>query len=147
MNITYRRAVSADTPAIERLFADMLRSVGADGISGYEDGYLDKFFGGSDVIFVAEAGGEVVGYVSVEVYPEFVYLDDLSVAEKYRGNGIGTKLIALAEQYAEDREVPAVSLHVARTNTSARYLYQRLGYAVSDEEESRFRMVKHIRKE
>ncbi|MDO4862712.1 MAG: GNAT family N-acetyltransferase [Ruminococcus sp.] len=147
MNVTYRRAVPSDIPAIERLFEAMLASVGADGISGYEDGYLGKFFGGGDVIYVAEEGGEAVGYISVEVYPDFVYLDDLSVAEKWRGKGIGTELIALAEQYAAGRGVPAVSLHVARTNTSARYLYQRLGYAVSDEEDSRFRMTKHIRKE
>ena len=146
MKVTYRRAVPADIPVIERLFADMLASVGDDETEGYESGYLGKFFGGGDVIFVAEAGGEVVGYVSVEFYPDFVYLDDLSVAEKYRGIGIGTKLIALAENYAEDRGVPAVSLHVERTNTSARYLYQRLGYAVTDEDESRLKMTKHIRK-
>ena len=81
MNVTYRRAAPADIPAIERLFAEMLSSIGADGVSGYDDGYLDKFFGGGDVIYVAVSDGEVVGYISVEVYPDHVYLDDLSVTE------------------------------------------------------------------
>ena len=146
MNVTYRRAVPADIPAIERLFAEMLASVGDEETGGYESGYLDKFFGGGDVICVAVSDGDVVGYVSVELYPDFVYLDDLSVTESFRGMGIGTKLIKFAERYAADSNVPMASLHVERSNTAARYLYQRLGYSVSGEEESRFRMIKHIRK-
>ena len=146
MNITYRRAVPADIPAIERLFAEMLASVGDDETEGYESGYLDKFFGGGDVIYVAVSDGEVVGYISVEVYPDFVYLDDLSVTEAFRGMGIGTKLIKFAERYAADSSVSSAALHVERTNTAARYLYQRLGYAVTDEDESRLKMTKHIRK-
>ena len=145
-SVTYRRAVPTDKPAIERLFAEMLKSVGEDGSDRYEDGYLDKFFDGLDRIYVAEADSEVVGYISVELYPDFVYIDDISVTKSFRGMGIGTKLIALAEQYASERDVPTSVLHVKRTNIAARYLYQRLGYNVTDDEESRFRMVKHIRK-
>jgi len=146
MNVTYRRAVPADIPAIERLFAEMLASVGDEETGGYESGYLDKFFGGGDVIYVAVSDGDAVGYISVELYPDFVYLDDLSVTERFRGKGIGTKLIKFAERYAADSNVPMTSLHVERSNTAARYLYQRLGYAVSGEEDDRFRMTKHIRK-
>ena len=146
MDVTYRRAVPADIPAIEQLFAEMLASVGDEETGGYESGYLDKFFGGGDVIYVAVSDGDAVGYISVELYPDFVYLDDLSVTERFRGKGIGTKLIKFAERYAADSNVPMTSLHVERSNTAARYLYQRLGYAVSGEEDDRFRMTKHIRK-
>ena len=146
-NVTYRRAVPNDKPAIERLFEEMLASVGDGETEGYENGYLDKFFGGGDVIYVAVAKENVVGYVSVELHHDFVYLDDLSVTEKYRGMGIGTKLIKFAERYAADSNVPEAVLHVERSNTAARYLYQRFGYAVTDEEENRFRMAKHIRKD
>ena len=146
MNVTYRRAVPADISAIEQLFAEMLASVGDEETGGYENGYLDKFFGGGDVIYVAVSDGDVVGYISVELYPDFVYLDDLSVTERFRGKGIGTKLIKFAERYAADSNVSMTSLHVERSNTAARYLYQRLGYAVSGEEDDRFRMTKHIRK-
>ena len=139
-SVTYRRAVPTDKPAIERLFEEMLASVGDGETEGYENGYLDKFFGGGDVIYVAVSHGEVVGYVSVELHPDCVYIDDISVTEKYRGMGIGTKLIKFAERYAAHSSVPAAALHVERSNTSARYLYQRLGYAVTDEDESRFRM-------
>ena len=147
MNVTYRRAVSEDIPAIKRLFSEMLASVGDEKTKGYEDGYLDKFFCGGDVIYVAVSDGEVVGYISVELHRDFVYLDDLSVTKRFRGKGIGKKLIKFAERYAAASSVPAASLHVESTNTVARYLYQRLGYAVTATEESRFRMTKHIGKE
>lgn len=145
--VSYRRAVPTDKPAIERLFEELLRTVGDDGTEGYEEGYLDKFFGGGDVIYVAVSEDKVVGYVSVELHSGFVYLDDISVTEKFRGMGIGTKLIGLAEWYAAERGVSSAVLHVERTNISARYFYQRLGYTVTDDEGSRFRMAKHIRKE
>lgn len=147
MNINYRKSVRTDIPVIEQLFTEMLKSVpGSDAIVGYERGYLEKFFDSDDAIYVAEKGGEVIGYISVEAYPGSAYIDDLCVTKKLRGIGIGTKLIKLAEQYAENRGASDVSLHVARTNTAARYLYQRLGYAVSDEEESRFKMTKYMRR-
>jgi hypothetical protein len=66
--IRYRKAVPGDIPAIERLFKDMVMSVThSDRVAGYEDGYLDKFFGGRDVIYAAEENGRIVGYISVEV--------------------------------------------------------------------------------
>ena len=145
--VAYRRAVPTDKPVIERLFEELLRTVGDDETDGFEDGYLDKFFGGQDLIYVADSDGETIGFVSVELYPDYVYIDDIAVTERFRGMGIGTKLIGLAERYAVERNVPSAVLHVERTNISARYFYQRLGYTVTDDEESRFRMAKRIRKE
>ena len=145
--VAYRRAVPTDKPVIERLFEELLRTVGDDETDGFEDGYLDKFFGGQDLIYVADSDGETIGFVSVELYPDYVYIDDIAVTERFRGMGIGTKLIGLAERYAVERNVPSAVLHVTRTNISARYFYQRLGYTVTDDEESRFRMAKRIRKE
>ena len=145
--VAYRRAVPTDKPVIERLFEELLRTVGDDETDGFEDGYLDKFFEGHDLIYVADSDGETIGFVSVELYPDYVYIDDIAVTERFRGMGIGTKLIGLAERYAVERNVPSAVLHVTRTNISARYFYQRLGYTVTDDEESRFRMAKRIRKE
>lgn len=146
-NVSYRRAVPTDKSAVEWLFEELLRTVGDDETDGFEDGYLDKFFGGLDLIYVAESDGETVGFVSVELYPDHVYIDDIAVTERFRGMGIGTKLIGLAERYAVERKVPSAVLHVERTNILARYFYQRLGYTVTDDEEIRFRMAKRIRKE
>ena len=80
MNTVFRQAVREDIPVIEELFREMLRSVsGSANVEGYEEGYLDKFFSDSgDIIYAAEAEGRIVGYISVEACPDYIYLDDLS---------------------------------------------------------------------
>ena len=148
MDIAYRKAVREDIPAIEELFAEMLKSVnGCENVGGYKDGYLDKFFSESgDVIYVSEAEGRVIGYISVESHDGFIYLDDLSVAEKSRGSGIGTRLIELAERYGTDKSVRSAVLHVEKSNKKAHRLYTKLGYTVSADEGSRYRMEKQIQR-
>ena len=62
--------------------------------------FLDK----EDWICVAEYENDVVAFLSIEVHrdEDYIYLDDLSVAEGCRNKGIGTKLIHAAEKYAEE---------------------------------------------
>lgn len=86
-----------------------------------------------DWICVVEAEGSVIAYLSIEVHHEqedYIYLDDLSVSEKYRNSGIGTKLIKTAEKFAEDIDIHQIVFHVEKSNTSAFRLYERLGYSV-----------------
>lgn len=130
---TLRKALESDKERIEELFTEMLKSVyGEEAPGGYESGYLDKFFsGGGDCIYVAESGGAVVGYVSLEVHEEvekFLYLDDLSVEGRFRGCGIGTALIKEAEAYAAEVNAEYTALHAESYNSPAISLYERLGY-------------------
>lgn len=147
-DIEYRKAVPSDIPAIEELFAEMLKSVGDyDETAGYESGYLDRFFTGSgNVIYAAEAEGRVIGYISVELHDSFIYLDDLSVSERYRSCGIGSKLIALAEKHGGEMSALSAVLHVEKSNDGALRLYKRLGYTTVADEESRFRMEKQLQR-
>ena len=98
MKFEYRKAELSDSKRIAELFIEMLRTIyNTNDVDGYENGYLDKFFSESeDLIYVAELDKEVVAFLSIEVYKDdgYVYLDDLSVTEKYRDKGIGTKLIS-----------------------------------------------------
>ena len=53
--INIREAVPEDVPAIEELFAEMLRGIYPDSEpEPYEDGCLGKFFRGRDKIYIAE---------------------------------------------------------------------------------------------
>ncbi len=142
-----RKAVKEDEYIIRELFIEMLQAIYmTENVNGYEEGYLGKFFnGGDDWICVAETDGKVVAYLSIEVYrgqEEYIYLDDLSVSEKYRGNGIGTELIKAAERFAREINIPVVFFHVEKSNILAFELYKRLGYSVMKEEGTRFGMIK-----
>ena len=150
MDFVYRKAKSTDSERIAELFEEMLRTIyHTEDVKGYEDGYLDRFFSeGDDLIYVAELENEVVAFLSIEVYREdgYIYLDDFSVTAACRNQGIGTKLVSLAEDYAESTGIPAIVLHVEKTNKSAHQLYRKLGYADHEDQGKRILMVKELRK-
>ncbi|MDE6434795.1 MAG: GNAT family N-acetyltransferase [Lachnospiraceae bacterium] len=142
-----RKAVKEDENRIKELFIEMLQTIySSKNVNGYEDGYLDKFFDDcDDWICVAEVNGFVVAYLSIEVHHEqetFIYLDDLSVSEEYRNNGIGTKLIKAAERFARETDISTILFHVEKSNIAAFRLYERLGYSVMNDEGTQFRMIK-----
>ena len=144
-----RKAVKEDEVKIKELFIEMLQTIySKNNVDGYEDGYLDKFFGDcEDWICVAEVNDSVVAYLSIEVHHEqenFIYLDDLSVSKKYRSNGIGTELIKTAEKFAEETDISIIVFHVEKSNSLAFKLYRRLGYSIMDDEGTRFRMIKNL---
>ena len=149
MEWSTRKAVKEDEEKVRELFIEMLQTIYCNkSVDGYEDGYLDKFFDNcEDWICVAEVNDSVIAYLSIEVHREqenFIYLDDLSVSEKYRSNGIGTRLIKTAERFAQEIGISAIVFHVEKSNKSAFALYERLGYSVMSDEGTRFRMVKRF---
>lgn len=141
-----RIAEPADETKIRQLFLEMLQSIfPKENVQGYQDGYLDRFWGESENrIYVAEAG-TVIAFLSVEVHHEpetYIYLDDFSVTASYRNKGIGTKLISAAESYAREKRIHSVFLHVEKTNRSAMRLYARLGYSMFKDEGHRILLKK-----
>lgn len=83
--------------------------------------------------YVALRDGRVVGFVILCVEGAFVgYIQSVCVAADLRGQGIGSTLIA----FAEDRIFATTSnvfMCVSSFNTGARRLYARLGYEVIGE--------------
>ena len=119
-----------------------------DDVEGYEAGYLDKFFlDKEDWICVAEYENDVVAFLSIEMHrdEDYIYLDDLSVAEGCRNKGIGTMLIHAAEKYAEEIGITKIVFHVEKANEDAYRLYSRLGYSEDVDEGSRIRMNKSVK--
>lgn len=149
MSWTLGKAEEKDSNRINELFIEMLRTIyNTDQVNGYSDGDLDRFFDGRDEwISIAINDDKIIAFLSIEVHhddEEYIYLDDLSVTKQYRNNGIGTKLISNAEAYATNINIHAIYLHVEKTNTAAFKLYQRLGYGIYEDQESRYLMVKYI---
>ena len=83
--------------------------------------------------YVAESGGELAGFLIVNMAGAFVgYIQTVCVAPEFRGQRIGTQLIRFAEERIF-RESPNVFLCVSSFNAGARRLYERLGYGVVGE--------------
>lgn len=79
-------------------------------------------------LYVARAGAEVAGFILLTMNGQFPgYITSVCVAASARGSGLGTQLVAFAEQRVH-RESPNVFLCVSSFNPGARRLYERLGY-------------------
>lgn len=148
MDYKIRTAVPEDETRIRELFLEMLRTIyRTQDVDGYEEGYLDRFWGrGEDRIFVAE-DKDVIAFLSAEVHfePEtYIYVDDLSVTAAYRNMGIGQALMRTAEAYAKEKAASAVLLHVEKTNGSAMRLYEKLNYSVFRDDGHRLLLKKDI---
>lgn len=83
--------------------------------------------------YVAREDGAVRGFIILNMRGAFVgYIRSICVAADARGSGIGSRLIAFAEERIF-RDVKNVFLCVSSFNTRARALYERLGYEVIGE--------------
>ncbi len=70
--------------------------------------------------------------IDQEAHLDEFYVDTISVHEKYRGLGIGTKLLRFAEELAKQQGYAKLSLNVEIDKISARRLYERVGFVVSE---------------
>jgi ribosomal protein S18 acetylase RimI-like enzyme len=55
--------------------------------------------------FVVEINNEVAGIISFRQRGEKMYIETLSVVEKYRRQGVGTKLIDFAKEYTKEKKL------------------------------------------
>ena len=87
-------------------------------------------------VFVYERDGEVLGYVfcsfqqpsSGALKPvTTLYIDDLCVDEKARGQGIGTALFNYVKEFARETGCHNITLHVWECNPAAKAFYESLG--------------------
>ena len=96
-----------------------------DAITAIEGSYLP----GSQR-WVYETDGRVTGFVIVYergMFGEYGYIKLIGVDAAHRGTGIGTALLATAEEYLFQFR-PWVFLTVTEFNTNAQRFYFRLGY-------------------
>jgi len=86
-------------------------------------------------LFVAEDdAGERLGFLHLQTQKDFFtgvlncHIADLVVAADCDGKGVGSALIAFAEQWAKEHRCRHVTLSVFPGNARARELYRRHGY-------------------
>jgi ribosomal protein S18 acetylase RimI-like enzyme len=120
-NIAPARGLSPDEAVIQarKDFAELL----PDGIDTEHQ-----------LLFVAESDGERVGALWLSTRsPDGAaagWIFEIEVDEAQRGKGYGRAIMLLAEQECARRGIDAIRLNVFGANTTARNLYESLGYDV-----------------
>jgi ribosomal protein S18 acetylase RimI-like enzyme len=145
--ITIRQATSADYDAISPLFVqvDQLHTHAVPDLFQASDApartrkwFIQMTTSEDTVLFVAECHGEIAGLVLCAVYssPDFplfvprriVQINELVVREAFQRQGIGRCLMQRAHEWARTQGATDVELTVYEFNTTARQLYEDLGY-------------------
>ncbi len=94
---------------------------------------------------IIQIGARDAGVLVVEPGAETLYLSLIEILPEFQGRGVGTAIIT--DLIAQGREQEAmVTLHVLKSNTQARRLYERLGFVMAEEEEYRLKMIKETNK-
>jgi GNAT superfamily N-acetyltransferase len=83
-------------------------------------------------IYVAELDS-IIGWIHVALIQTlesnaFVEICGIVVAESYRGSGIGTRLIAVAESWAREKECYQLRVRTNIVREKTRMFYQQVGF-------------------
>ena len=119
MNITVRKAVSGDIPALceleKQCFSSPWTAVG----------FEDFFNNGYSHCLVAEYDGAVCGYVGMNFIDGEGEITNLAVSENFRRLGLGGLLI---KELSATDGLKKLMLDVRVSNEAARRLYEKLGF-------------------
>lgn len=138
MKFTIRKATEDDFPEILEMINELADFV------GYRDRVTNtvaqmksekQYF---NCVLAEDENGEILG-MALYFFAYFtwigksLYLDDLIVREKYRGNTIGTALLNELFSIAKNSGCKRVRWQVLTTNPPAIAFYKKLGASIDDE--------------
>ncbi len=128
--VTTRRASASDSAALaEVAYASYLPYVARMG--GQRPAPMDADYAASiarDVVWVAEVGGHVAGFLVLLDQPDITLLENVAVHPDWQGRGVGRLLIAIGEDHAKANGKRTVRLYTNAAMTENRSLYAHLGY-------------------
>ena len=145
--VNIRRAVRSDSESLERLYTQLEKDavyyqpehfVMSGKGARISDGLFES---DTQAVYVAEVGGEVVGFVYILLMEskniaclkreKNVYIQDMVVDEKYRSKGTGTLLMGAVKQYGRDHGASFVRTQVFPKNEDGLRFYRRNGFEVT----------------
>lgn len=77
---------------------------------------------------VAEVDGDVAGYGGIWLIIDEGHITNIAVDEKYRGIGVGNRILEGIIQLCIDRDIRAITLEVRESNEVAKSLYKKYGF-------------------
>lgn len=140
--VTIRGAVETDAP----LILDLIRGLAeyerlAHECVATEENVRESLFGAtrSAEVIIAEVDGEAAGFAlffhnySTFLAQRGIYLEDLFVYPRFRGHGIGKRLLARLAAIALERRCGRLDWAVLDWNEPAIGFYRRLGATMMDD--------------
>ena len=127
-----RFATEADVPAIVALVNEAFQVEKFFKIGERtDDTEVLAYMKTGQFLLLEDASGGLAGSVYVAVHGERGYFGMLSVAQSQQRRGIGTRLMAAAEEFCRERGCRHMDLSVVDLRTELPPLYERFGYRVT----------------
>jgi ribosomal protein S18 acetylase RimI-like enzyme len=132
-----REAKESDVPAIGSLAAELIKTMdNSKGIDIHQalDNCKHLLQDPSSYLFVAELNKTIVGFITITLRKTLIHqglsglINELVVAEKYRGKGIGTQMIFATIERCKQLGCCEVEVSTEKTNRKAKNLYLSCGF-------------------
>ena len=138
----FLRALYADVRADEVALAGWPRPLAEAFLDSQFDlqvGHYARTFPGADILLIL-AEGAPIGRLYLHDSDQGRLIVEISLLAAWRGRGLGGALIRQIQAQSRRAGLPRCWLHVAHHNTAARRLYERLGFRVTDQDQTHCRM-------
>ena len=145
-NLTFRRAIAADLPAIVALLADdPLGAKREHSVLPLPQAYTDAFAAidqdpNNELVVVDAAGRQTMGVLQLTFIPYITYrggwralIEGVRVAAEFRSGGVGEQMFLWAIQRARERGCHLVQLTSDKARPDAIRFYEKLGFVASHE--------------
>lgn len=112
--------------------------------------YTKDFGKKDDIALAAQVDSKIVGMVWTRIINDYGHIDDetpslaISVVSKYRGFGIGTKMMKEMINVLKNNGYSQVSLSVQQKNYAFR-MYQKLGFEIIAKNDDEYIMVYRLK--
>ncbi len=129
-NVMLRDATAADAERLAAMLTDEGYPAGASDLAGR----IERFSTPGSGVVVAEAGGDVIGFIAFhllarfETDERFLRIVTLVVDPGVRERGIGRLLMTDAERIALEEGAAYLEITAGHHRPEARQLYESLGY-------------------
>jgi ribosomal protein S18 acetylase RimI-like enzyme len=78
--------------------------------------------------WIASKDGQAAGFIILIPQPGYLLLENVAVLPAAQGHGVGTRLLALAEEHARTLRLPEIRLYTNEAMTENLAYYPRHGY-------------------
>jgi len=82
--------------------------------------------------FLAQLGNEVAGVISFKQRGNIMYIETLAIKEKFRSQGIGTRLVEFAKNFTKDNRLSILRV-CSFCEYKAQDFYLKLGFSMLEE--------------
>jgi ribosomal protein S18 acetylase RimI-like enzyme len=154
--IIIRDATSNDVSFMREMIWEALQSspqliqrLGIETLKKNNEQYWTRWIQNPDLAFIAiNSAGKPLGVLTLRPNsnetPEISWRLGIAVVDRFRRQGIGTKLMEYAIRYASDRQMSYLNLFVDPTNTSAISFYKHIGFTIVGNYDDLFEMRKYL---